>query len=71
LNDRISDMKELKSTEKGRIAKAVRDAENLIACPASTAYLGSRKKLGCNGLTNTCELCTTKYEEKHPEGVAV
>jgi hypothetical protein len=70
LKERIGDVQEAKVAHRRAIAQAIRDAEHLIACPVSDTYKGSRKKIGCNGLTTTCGLCTQKYDEKHPEVAA-
>jgi hypothetical protein len=61
IKDRLSDVQEAKTAAKRAVAKAAKDAENLIACPVSEKYKGSRKKLGCNGTDVCCTRCSEKW----------
>lgn len=61
LNDRISSVQAEKTARKREIAKAEREALNLIACPVSKTYLGKRKKKGCNGSDTMCLACSNKF----------
>jgi hypothetical protein len=63
LKDRLSSVQSAKTAHKRAIAKAVRDAENLIACPVSAKYKGARRKKGCNDTEVMCQACTTKFKD--------
>jgi hypothetical protein len=63
LKDRLSVMQAAKTAIKRAIAKAIRDAEHLIACPVSAKYKGARKKKGCNDTDVMCQACTQKFRD--------
>jgi hypothetical protein len=65
VKDRIADVQAAKVAYTRAEEKKVRDAANLLACPTSGEYKGSRAKKGCNGTETLCAACRQKWEEKH------
>ena len=63
--DWVSEIKSVRTAERKRIAKEIRDAAYAICCPESADYKGVRKKK-CNGMDHPCEACAKIYLDKHP-----
>lgn len=63
VKDRVAAVQAAKVAYRRAVAKAARDARDLLACPASKTYQGKRKKKGCNESEIMCEKCAQIWAE--------
>lgn len=64
IRDRIETTTAAKKAAKFALRLALKEAENLLACPVSDEYKGVRAKKGCNGTEVLCKKCEATWNSR-------